>query len=106
MGFFARNLEAPAERSRSGIEWEETGCLLCGGIRWSPLVEAPDRAPGSAGLWFVARIAAYALPIRDPAPIRSARFTRTATARTNYPQAAKHAAGGLAGSGRTVSARS
>jgi SAM-dependent methyltransferase len=53
MGFYARDLEAPAEQSRLGIEWEETGCLLCGGIRCSPLVEAPDRAPGSAGLWFV-----------------------------------------------------
>ena len=53
MGFFARNLESPVEQSTLGIEWEETSCLLCGGIRCSPLVEAPDRAPGSAGLWFV-----------------------------------------------------
>ena len=42
MGFYARNLEAPLEQSKHGIEWEEIGCLLCGGIRWSPLVEAPD----------------------------------------------------------------
>jgi SAM-dependent methyltransferase len=53
MGFFARDLEAPLTESTHGIDWEETGCLLCGGIRCSPLVEAPDRTRGSAGLWFV-----------------------------------------------------
>ena len=53
MGFSTRNLEAPALHSRHGIEWEEVPCLLCAGDRLSPLVEAPDRAAGSAGLWFV-----------------------------------------------------
>lgn len=38
--------------SESDIEWEEVDCLLCGGGRWSPLVEAPD--PGAApGRWFM-----------------------------------------------------
>ncbi len=53
MGFFARNLEAPGSRSPLGIDWEETPCLLCGGSTGIPLVEAPDRTPGSQGLWFV-----------------------------------------------------
>jgi SAM-dependent methyltransferase len=53
MGYFARNLEIPAASSRLGIEWEDTCCLLCGGHTATPLVEAPDRMPGSQGLWFV-----------------------------------------------------
>lgn len=35
------------------IEWEESACLLCGGRDWKQLVETPDQASGSAGLWFV-----------------------------------------------------
>jgi SAM-dependent methyltransferase len=53
MGFFARNLELPASRSRLGIDWQETSCLLCNGANASILLEAPDRMPGSQGLWFV-----------------------------------------------------
>src|SRR5437868_5675797 len=34
------------------VEWEEPDCLLCGGPRWTPLLEAPDVAPGGRGLWF------------------------------------------------------
>jgi len=34
------------------VEWEEPDCLLCGGQRWTPLLEAPDSAPGGTGLWF------------------------------------------------------
>jgi SAM-dependent methyltransferase len=34
------------------VEWEEPDCLLCGGQRWTPVLEAPDRAPGGTGLWF------------------------------------------------------
>lgn len=39
--------------SPSGIDWEETACLLCSGVNWSPLVEAPDPAPDGAGRWFM-----------------------------------------------------
>jgi len=53
MGYTARNLELPETPSRLGVEWEETYCLLCGGGTATPLVEAPDRQPGSQGLWFV-----------------------------------------------------
>jgi SAM-dependent methyltransferase len=34
------------------VEWEEPDCLLCGSSRWRPVLEAPDNAPGSTGLWF------------------------------------------------------
>jgi SAM-dependent methyltransferase len=34
------------------VEWEEPDCLLCGGRRWAPLLEAPDSARGGSGLWF------------------------------------------------------
>jgi SAM-dependent methyltransferase len=34
------------------VEWEEPDCLLCGGRRWAPLLEAADSEPGSSGLWF------------------------------------------------------
>jgi SAM-dependent methyltransferase len=34
------------------VEWEEVDCLLCGGQRWSILIEAPDPTPDGAGLWF------------------------------------------------------
>jgi SAM-dependent methyltransferase len=45
------DLAAP-DSSGPVVEWEEPDCLLCGGQRWTPLLEAPDRAPGGAGLWF------------------------------------------------------
>jgi SAM-dependent methyltransferase len=53
MGFSARDLETAPISSSRNIDWEETACLLCGGIRWSGLVEAPDRLPGNGGLWFM-----------------------------------------------------
>jgi SAM-dependent methyltransferase len=34
------------------VEWEEPDCLLCGGGRWTPLLEAQDNVPGGTGLWF------------------------------------------------------
>jgi 2-polyprenyl-3-methyl-5-hydroxy-6-metoxy-1,4-benzoquinol methylase len=34
------------------VEWEEPDCLLCGGVRRTPVLEAPDDAPGGTGLWF------------------------------------------------------
>jgi SAM-dependent methyltransferase len=34
------------------VEWEEADCPLCGGRRWTMLLEAPDPAPGGRGLWF------------------------------------------------------
>lgn len=34
------------------VEWEEPDCLLCGGSRSTPILEAPDRLPDSTGLWF------------------------------------------------------
>jgi 2-polyprenyl-3-methyl-5-hydroxy-6-metoxy-1,4-benzoquinol methylase len=52
MGFIPLDLEAPAEAPRPDIEWEESPCLLCGGRRWSIVIEAPDPAPAGAGLWF------------------------------------------------------
>jgi SAM-dependent methyltransferase len=53
MSFFPRESAAPAAASGPAIEWEEPNCLLCGGCRWSPLVEAQDTTPGGSGLWFV-----------------------------------------------------
>jgi SAM-dependent methyltransferase len=52
MGYSPLDLEAPAEAPRPVVEWEETTCLLCAGRRWSIVIEAPDPAPGGAGLWF------------------------------------------------------
>ena len=52
MSFSARDASLLTEDS-SGIAWEETACLLCGGENWSPLVEAPDLTPGAAGAWFM-----------------------------------------------------
>jgi SAM-dependent methyltransferase len=52
MGFFSRELAAPAAAPGMPIEWEEVGCLLCGSPRWAPLIEAPDTAWGQDGLWF------------------------------------------------------
>ena len=52
MVYLPLDLEAPAEAPRPIIEWEECSCLLCGGRRWSIVIEAPDPTPGGAGLWF------------------------------------------------------
>jgi SAM-dependent methyltransferase len=43
---------ATPDVSEPVVEWEEPDCLLCGGSRWVPILEAPDRAPGGTGLWF------------------------------------------------------
>src|SRR4051794_29751576 len=43
---------AASDSSGPVVEWEEPDCLLCGGQRWTPVLEAPDRAPGGTGLWF------------------------------------------------------
>lgn len=52
MGFFLCDAAAPAAAQGPAVEWEETDCLLCGGHRWSPLLEAPDNHRGGSGLWF------------------------------------------------------
>lgn len=44
---------APFAEFASGIEWEETPCLLCGADNWSPLVEAPDFTADGIGRWFM-----------------------------------------------------
>jgi SAM-dependent methyltransferase len=53
MSFYLREPVILAERSRTGVDWEECACLLCGSSNWKPLVEAPDRARGGTGLWFM-----------------------------------------------------
>jgi 2-polyprenyl-3-methyl-5-hydroxy-6-metoxy-1,4-benzoquinol methylase len=53
MSFLLREVPGPATSTEPTVEWEETPCLLCGGARWTPLVEAPDQGPGGSGLWFV-----------------------------------------------------
>jgi SAM-dependent methyltransferase len=45
-------IDAVETDSRVQVEWEETACLLCRGRNWFTLLEAPDRTPGGAGLWF------------------------------------------------------
>jgi 2-polyprenyl-3-methyl-5-hydroxy-6-metoxy-1,4-benzoquinol methylase len=52
MSFFPRDLAAPVAAPGPSIEWEESNCPLCDGRRSSPLLEAPDNAPGGSGLWF------------------------------------------------------
>src|ERR1700722_13759128 len=51
MSFFPRDLAVPASAPGLPIEWEEANCPLCGGRRWSPLVEASEAEMGT-GLWF------------------------------------------------------
>jgi SAM-dependent methyltransferase len=53
MSFYLREPMNVAEKSRTEVDWEECACLLCGGTNWSPLAEAPDRARGGRGLWFM-----------------------------------------------------
>jgi 2-polyprenyl-3-methyl-5-hydroxy-6-metoxy-1,4-benzoquinol methylase len=53
MSYFPRDVGAPAPAAGSTVEWQESPCLLCGGTKWSPLVEAPDGIAGGTGLWFV-----------------------------------------------------
>src|SRR5262245_53068318 len=45
--------QAQPSGTSSGISWDEPACLLCGGDRRWPLVEAPDTSSGSRGLRFV-----------------------------------------------------
>jgi SAM-dependent methyltransferase len=52
MGLHPFGLESPAAARDTIVEWEECGCLLCGGRHWSILVEAQDPLPGEGGLWF------------------------------------------------------
>ncbi len=52
MSFSLRDVSVH-EEARSGIDWEETPCLLCRSDNWSPLVEAPDPSVESAGRWFM-----------------------------------------------------
>jgi 2-polyprenyl-3-methyl-5-hydroxy-6-metoxy-1,4-benzoquinol methylase len=53
MSFYLHASADPSERAGVGIEWEDSPCLLCGCADWVPLVEAPDRACGARGLWFM-----------------------------------------------------
>ena len=52
MIFAPRNATVPQTPTGPVVEWEEPDCLLCGGRRWLPLVEAPDNTKGGTGLWF------------------------------------------------------
>ncbi len=51
MRLMLSDLAAPDEAGPV-VEWEEPDCLLCGGSRWTPVIEAPDSTPGGSGLWF------------------------------------------------------
>jgi hypothetical protein len=67
--------DAPTPEAVAGpvVDWEEPKCLLCGGGNWSPLVEAPDGAPGGAGLWFVVvglSRHSYLLDSRETPPLK------------------------------------
>jgi SAM-dependent methyltransferase len=54
---------------RPGIVWEEPECLLCGGERRSPVLEAPDVGRGTPGLWFaVVRCDECGLHFTSPRP--------------------------------------
>jgi SAM-dependent methyltransferase len=52
MTFFVPKQAAVLDPPGPVVEWEEVACNLCGSDDWSPLVEAPDQAPGGTGLWF------------------------------------------------------
>jgi len=52
MSFFPRELAVATATPGLPIDWEEASCLLCGGPRWEPLIEAPDSSWSSDGLWF------------------------------------------------------
>jgi 2-polyprenyl-3-methyl-5-hydroxy-6-metoxy-1,4-benzoquinol methylase len=55
--------------SRPGVVWEEPECLLCGGERRSPVIEAPDVSRGKSGLWFaVVRCDECGLLFTSPRP--------------------------------------
>jgi 2-polyprenyl-3-methyl-5-hydroxy-6-metoxy-1,4-benzoquinol methylase len=52
MIFMPHDLTASASPTGPVVEWEEPDCLLCGGRRWAPVIEAPDQGPDGTGLWF------------------------------------------------------
>jgi SAM-dependent methyltransferase len=59
-------LPTPVE---TGIRWDEPDCLLCGGDRRTPVVEAPDPTPGGSGLRFaVVRCDECGLHFTSPRP--------------------------------------
>ena len=62
----------PETRPASGparIRWEEPPCPLCSGDRRSPILEAPDLAPGGSGLRFaVVRCDECGLHFTSPRP--------------------------------------
>jgi 2-polyprenyl-3-methyl-5-hydroxy-6-metoxy-1,4-benzoquinol methylase len=61
--------QLPTTILRPGICWEEPECLLCGGERRSPVLEAPDMSRGSPGLWFaVVRCDECGLHFTSPRP--------------------------------------
>jgi SAM-dependent methyltransferase len=69
MSFYVRETADLGERSSATVEWEESPCLLCGSPDWTPLVEAPDSAPGGSGLWFmVVKCKACGLCYTNPRP--------------------------------------
>ncbi len=69
MGFLPTELDEPAPAPRLGIEWVDSDCPLCGGRRWTPLVEAPDRLAGASALWFlVVQCADCGLCFTNPRP--------------------------------------
>ena len=70
MSFFPRDLAASATAPGLPIQWEEANCLLCGGRRWSPLVEAPETEAGT-NLWFaVVQCQDCSLHFTNPRPSR------------------------------------
>ena len=54
---------------QTGVRWDEPECLLCGGDRRTPIVEAPDPTPGGPGLRFaVVRCDECGLHFTSPRP--------------------------------------
>lgn len=65
------HISAPADAQSAPaiVDWEECACLLCGSSAFTPLVEAPDRAPGARGFWFmVAQCDRCGLCFTNPRP--------------------------------------
>lgn len=73
MSFVPRETQFCEETASHGVDWEECDCLSCGSESWAALVEAPDQAPGSAGLWFmVVKCQECGLCFTNPRPRASA----------------------------------
>lgn len=69
MLFSERVLPIEVDPSATGIEWVESDCPLCGGDRWTPLIEAPDNDDPQEGLWFlVVRCDDCGLAFTNPRP--------------------------------------